>query len=1002
MSDDPVLGWRSHLRLEMKTIAAGLLFVLGLVAIAGYVVAERRLAASVAAENARIVSATRLLSALKDVETGERGFIVTGEENYLQPYIAGLAKLDDDLQRLAETGVAAGIPTATDPASSLQTLVAVKRDIAERAVALRRSQGETAARVLMEDAGDKTAMDGARTAIASVQQLSEDRIEERQKQERSEAALLLTIAIIALPLGFGSIAFISWRRRQSEQASRTRLSGVLDNAPVGLGFLDRSLCIQHMNRALLTMSEASLGAHVGESLWAVLPELRAELEPRIRQAFRSGKLIRDIEVQATALNQGVRTQAHTHHFLFSFFPLARADGGSGSDGAGIVVTDETRRKQSERQVRESEERFRTLVDASASIVWVASAAGDFEQPQPGWTSFTGQEFASLRGGGWMDSVHPDDREATATQWLEATGARAPYRFEHRLRRADGEWRYMSVRSVPIIEDDGSVREWVGTHTDITERRNAENDLISAKEAAEAANRAKSQFLANMSHELRTPLSAVIGYSEMLEEEMEEGGQTELIGDVRKINSNAHHLLKLINDVLDLSKIEAERMTTYAEDIHVPDLLRDVASTVEALIVKKGNELVLDLGQDPQALGDMHTDQVKLRQCLFNLISNAAKFTENGRITLCARRAGNMLEFAVADSGIGMTQEQLSRLFERFTQADASTTRRFGGTGLGLALTRAFCRLLGGDVTVTSEVGHGSTFTMRLPAVLDDSGEDEASDLPVAPASSDRQLVLVVDDDANQRDLLTRFLEREGFAVRTASDGRAGLALAKSLQPRAILLDVMMPQMDGWSVLTALKADPAVANVPVILVTFVNDPALGSSLGAADLIPKPVDWERLKSVMERFRGDGDVLVVDDDADARARLRTVLERNGWTVSEAADGKQALDQVGRSIPQLILLDLTMPVMDGFTFLHALRDRAEWRDIPVVVLTARDLSADDRKRLNSADRVFSKGRTSLRDLAGEVLALASQASPAAGAATDPSAKKDAATISERPASGP
>ncbi len=998
MSDEPVQPWRNRLRLELKTIAAALLFVLGLAAVTIYVVAERRLAASVAAENAHIVAASRLLSALKDVETGERGFIVTGEENYLQPYIAGLARLDDDLREVSETGLTADIHAKTDAAANLPALVAAKRDIAERAVALRRSRGEQAARALMEDAGDKTTMDGARSAIADVQQASQDRIEERQKLESREAAILLTIAIIALPLGFGSIVFISLRRRQSEQESRTRLSGVLDNAPVGLGFLDRSLSIQHMNRALLTMNEAALGAQVGGSLWSVLPGLRAELEPRIRQAFTSGKLIRDIEVQAVALNQGVPTQAYTHHFLFSFFPLARADGGPGSDGAGLVVTDETRRKQSERLVRESEERFRTLVDASASIVWVASAAGDFEQPQPGWTSFTGQDFAALRGGGWMDSVHPEDREATATQWLEATGARAPYRFEHRLRRADGEWRCMSVRSVPIIEDDGSVREWVGTHTDITERRTAENELLAAKETAEAANRAKSQFLANMSHELRTPLSAVIGYSEMLEEEMEDCGQTELIGDVRKINSNAHHLLKLINDVLDLSKIEAERMTTYAEDINVPELLRDVASTVEALIVKKGNELVLDLGEDPAALGDMHTDQVKLRQCLFNLISNAAKFTENGCISLRARRSGGMLEFAVTDSGIGMTQEQLDRLFERFTQADASTTRRFGGTGLGLALTRAFCRLLGGDVNVTSEVGHGSTFTMRLPAVLSESDESGSPDLPHAPVATDRQLVLVVDDDANQRDLLTRFLEREGFAVRTAADGRAGLALAKSLRPRAILLDVMMPQMDGWSVLTALKADPAVASVPVILVTFVNDPALGSSLGAADLIPKPVNWERLKGVMERFRGDGAVLVVDDDADARARLRTVLQRNGWTVSEAANGKQALDQVARSVPQLILLDLTMPVMDGFTFLHELRGRPEWCDIPVVVLTARDLSADDRKRLDTVDRVFSKGRTSLRDLAGEVLALAGPASAASSAPEQAAGGKTEAGTGLRP----
>ena len=330
-------------------------------------------------------------------------------------------------------------------------------------------------------------------------------------------------------------------------------------------------------------------------------------------------------------------------------------------------------------------------------------------------------------------------------------------------------------------------------------------------------------------------------------------------------------------------------------------------------------------------------------------------------------------FSVSDTGIGMTPEQLSKLFERFTQADVSTTRKFGGTGLGLALTRAFCHLLGGEIEVTSTYGEGSTFTMRLPAVMPEQtvGEEEEGEAaPTDPVG--KHVVLVVDDDAAQRDLLTRFLEREGFGVRTAPDGRTGIELARALQPRAILLDVMMPQMDGWSVLTALKADPALALIPVVMVTFVNDPGLGESLGAADLVLKPVEWTQLKDVMERFRGDaGDILVVDDDADARARLRDVLTRGGWTVSEASNGREALDVVAHAAPQLILLDLTMPVMDGFTFLHELRGRPGCSNIPVVVLTARDLDATDRRRLGSADRVLAKGGTDLRKLAGELRTL-------------------------------
>ena len=409
------------------------------------------------------------------------------------------------------------------------------------------------------------------------------------------------------------------------------------------------------------------------------------------------------------------------------------------------------------------------------------------------------------------------------------------------------------------------------------------------------------------------------------------------------------------------------MTTFAEDFDLETLVREVGSTVESLVVQKGNALDIDV-QPP--LGTMHSDQVKLRQCLFNLVSNAAKFTENGRIVLHAVRDGADVVLSVTDSGIGMTQEQLDRLFERFSQADASTTRRFGGTGLGLAITRAFCRLLGGDVTVTSRPGEGSTFTIRLPAELPEQTEGVA-DAPQGEPPP-KHVVLVVDDDAAQRDLLTRFLEREGFAVRTAPDGRAGIELARTLQPRAILLDVMMPQLDGWSVLGALKADPSLAKIPVVMVTFVNEPGLGASLGAADTVLKPVEWDRLKQVMDRFHGDaGDILVVDDDPDARQRLRSVLERNGWSVDEAGNGQEALDRVAQAPPQLILLDLTMPLMDGFAFLHELRQRPGGEHIPVVVLTARDLDAGERKQLEGVNRVLSKGQTNLKQLAGELRAL-------------------------------
>ena len=932
------------------TIVAGALLAAGLGVATLSVVLDRQAAAVAAADSRHLVTEERLLSVLKDLETGERGFALTGEEGYLAPYNEALAELP---------GLQAAVQSEHIGTGLLAKLVSAKLEFARRVIEIRRSAGVDAAIALVRTGEDKATMDRVRARVAELQQLAQARISRAERIDAVRRPVLDTVAAAAILGAFAALALLAWRRRRAERASTALLSSVMDNAPVGLGFLDPELRLGMMNQALAAMGERALPVAAGRGLWEVLPELRGTLEPRLQASLPAGQPVAGVEVSARG-----RTDAMLHEYELGFFPLPRAAGEQ--QGAGLVVSDITTRKRAERRLRDSEERYRTLIQTSAAMVWTATPEGAFTGVQRSWNAFTGQSAEQSRGMGWLEAIHPDDREAAAAGWHEAVAARQIYAAEYRVARQDGAWRIMAVRAVPILEDE-SVREWVGTHTDVTERRLAEEELLVAKEAAEAANMAKSQFLANMSHELRTPLSAVIGYAEMIEEDLSERGDAALLGDVGKIKFNARHLLSLINDVLDLSKIEADRMTTFAETFPVAGLLRDVASTAEALVRQKDNALVVEADK---SLGEMHTDQVKLRQCLFNLVSNAAKFTQSGRIVLRAARDNDVVVFSVADSGIGMSAEQVERLFERFSQADASTTRRFGGTGLGLAITRAFCRLLGGDVSVASTEGQGSTFTIRVPATLP-AQDDEEEAAPVPPVT-DRHLVLVVDDDAAQRDLLTRFLEREGFAVRSAPDGRTGLEMARALRPHAILLDVMMPSMDGWSVLSALKADAELMTIPVVMVTFVNEPALGASLGAADTVLKPVQWDRLRSVMERFRGDaGDILVVDDDADARARLNTVLTRDGWTVREAQDGRAALDAVARAAPQLILLDLTMPVMDGFAFLHELRLRPGCADIPVVVLTARDLDAGERRQLAGADRVLSKGETNLRQLAGELRAL-------------------------------
>ena len=487
----------------------------------------------------------------------------------------------------------------------------------------------------------------------------------------------------------------------------------------------------------------------------------------------------------------------------------------------------------------------------------------------------------------------------------------------------------------------------------------------SRQLAEASQH-KSQFLANMSHELRTPLNAIIGVSEMLREDAEALKQD--LEPLDRVLGAGRHLLALINDILDLSKIEAGRMELQLEPFALAPLIDDVVKTIEPLMAKNGNQVVV---QCDAAIGTMHADQMRLRQALLNLLSNANKFTDHGTITIDARQGQedgrDWVTIAVADTGIGMTPEQMGKLFQEFSQADASTTRKYGGTGLGLAISKRFCQMMGGDITVESAPGHGSTFTIRLPRMAQSDealvtgarGQARTQAAHPIAEGAEAPLVLVVDDDATVRDLVQRHLQRAGFAVATARGGQEGLRLVRELRPAAVTLDIMMPDLDGWTVLAAIKGDPALASIPVVLMSMVDQKNRGYALGAADYLVKPVDRTKLVETLTSICGSaaGRALLVDDDDLVRRVVRQILQPLGWQVSEAENGQVAVKSLGAGRPDVIILDLMMPKMDGFEFLDELRSRQDWQDIPVVVITAKDLTDEDRDRLNGGvERIIQK----------------------------------------------
>jgi len=519
--------------------------------------------------------------------------------------------------------------------------------------------------------------------------------------------------------------------------------------------------------------------------------------------------------------------------------------------------------------------------------------------------------------------------------------------------------------------------------EIAYRRLAEESLEVAREEAVAGARLKSDFIANVSHEFRTPLNAILGYGEILKFEAEKLSRPDLVEDLKSIETAGRHLLGLINDILDFSKLQAGKIELRHETFSVETLVEDVMTTIRPLARRNDNRIEVRYAEPP---GTMTADPARVRQVLLNLLSNANKFTEDGEVTLeiCRRQIGeaDWMQFTVRDTGIGIAPEKILTLFQEFTQGEATTTRKYGGTGLGLAISHRLCQMLGGDISVSSDRGRGSVFTVNLPVNAREAGqpagqpvervsaggEEELELLPdeeavaeepespppeSAPASGPepaRDLLLVIDDDQIVRDLVRRFSEREGYRVVTADSGEEGLRLAREIAPNIITLDVMMPGLDGWTVLKQLKADSALAKIPVVMLTILDEKDRACQLGAAEYLVKPIDWEVFFDVLKKHRTtypETPLLVVEDDIANRKALCRLLKREGWHVMEAIHGRSAFRIMERETPGLILLDWMLPDMNGEEFLDQMSEDPRWRSVPVLLVTAKDLSEAEQEGL-------------------------------------------------------
>jgi|GEM_PF-1916463 len=623
----------------------------------------------------------------------------------------------------------------------------------------------------------------------------------------------------------------------------------------------------------------------------------------------------------------------------------------------------------QRRIEDDLRKLSRAIEQSKSVVLITDTEARIEYVNPAFTKLTGYTFEEVQGNNPRILKSGETPQEVYDELWSTLKSGGTWRGEFMNEKKNGETFWEAATITPVRDANGEITHYIAIKEDITALKETNMRLQEAKEEAEQASRTKSEFLANMSHELRTPLNSVIGFSNVLLKNKGDTLTAQQLSYLERIRDNGTHLLELINDVLDLSKIEAHRMTVEKTQVNLRELIEDVAKQMDGQIQSENLRMETAV---PDGVQVIETDARKVRQILINLVGNAIKFTDTGyvKITLEVDENAWPQRIKVKDTGIGIPEEKKENIFEAFQQIDSSTSRTYQGTGLGLAITASLCELLEYEIKLESTVGEGTTFTIDLdtgqkkeeePAIGSESYSDRFSEYE--PEKEDEKVVLIIDDDPDSQILLGNYTEELCCRVVSAPNGTQGLELAKTVKPDLILLDLVMDGMSGFDVLKQLQMHPTLKNTPVIVTSIIGSENRSNLVGAMEVLDKPIQRQELRGILRKYldTAKSRVLIVDDDKDTRDLLVDFLRDEPFEVITAENGAIAAQKLEAIPVDLILLDLVMPVKDGLSFLEEIRQNLKYENLPVIVITGKDLSTKELEQLHYYSASFIKKSPSL-----------------------------------------